>query len=136
MRRAIVGVTLCGLVLAGCAAPSQDIVEQRTDAAGHYAPTILVEVLQSAPARPYVVLADFDAQAPAGTTVAQLLARLQARAAALGANALIVQDISTHAASSLQFNPAGGQMTEVGGQLQPHLRAQAIRYRVAPSETP
>ena len=128
MRHAIVGVVLCGLVLAGCAAPSQEIVEQRTDAAAHYAPTVLVEVLRSAPARPYVVLADFDAQAPAGTTVAQLLARLQARAAALGANALIVQDLIRHAASTLQFNPAGGQVMEAGGQLLPHLRAQAIRY--------
>jgi hypothetical protein len=132
MQRLIAFMTLCGLVLTGCAAPSQEIVEQRVDLAAHYAPTTLVEVLQAAPTHPYALLAEFDAQAPAGTTVAQLLARLQSRAAALGANALIVQDLSTREAATVQFNPSGGQMTQTGGQLLPHLRAQAIRYITAP----
>lgn len=132
MQRPIAYLTLCGLILTGCAAPSQGIVEQRVDSAAHYAPTTLVEVLQEAPSRAYVVLAGFDAQAPAGTTVAQLLARLQSRAAALGAEALIVHDLSTRQASTVQFNPSGGQMTQTGGQLLPHLRAQAIRYVATP----
>ncbi|OIQ85466.1 hypothetical protein GALL_326980 [mine drainage metagenome] len=124
-RRALAAAGLA-LVLGGCAA-TQDVAVERVSAE-QYAPTSVVEVLQRAPARPYQLIARLDASGAAGTPVAQVLASLQAKAAALGANAIVVQDLSTRQQGTLQLDPSGGQMTQTAAQVVPHLKAQALRY--------
>ncbi len=114
-------------VVGGCAAGPQGVSVTRVDT-HEYPPSMLVEVLRHAPAQPYKVLARFDASAPAGTPIAQLLAQLQERAAAMGANAIIVQDLSTTEAASVQFNPSGGQFQQQPTQIVPRLHADAIRF--------
>ena len=114
------------LLLGACAA-TPDVAVQRV-AGAEYAPTSLVEVLQHAPARPYRVIATLEAGGAAGTPVAQVLAQLQAAASKLGANAIVVQDLSTRQQGTLQLNPAGGQITESAALVVPHLKAQALRY--------
>jgi hypothetical protein len=128
VRRALLGAGLAlAAALAACAAPQQNL-RMRIVSTEHYAPTQLVQVLQAMPAREHVVLAEYDASAPAGTSSAQLLAQLQASAAHLGADALVVHDLSTRSAATLQFNPSGGQFEQSAGEEIPHLRATAIRY--------
>lgn len=113
------------LLLSSCATTHD--VQVHREITRTFAPTALVEVLQAMPSQPYVRIATLDAQAPAGTPVAQILAQLQAKAAQLGANALVVQDLSTRQGGSLQYNPVGGQFTTTPAEIVPHLRAVAIR---------
>ncbi len=126
IERRVLAAAGLALLLGGCAA-SQDVAVERVSGA-QYAPTSVVEVLQHAPKQPYRVIAKLDARGAPGTPVAQVLASLQAKAAALGANAIVVQDLSATQAGTLQFNPSGGQMTQTAAQLVPHLKAQALRY--------
>jgi uncharacterized protein YceK len=118
-------LALCIGLLAGCA--SQQQVTVQTETTRTYPPVALVEVLQRPPALPFVRIAVLDASAPAGTPLAQVLAQLQAKAGALGANAIIVQDLSTQQNGAVQYNPSGGNFTTTPGALVPHLRAVAIR---------
>lgn len=113
------------LLLGACAAQQQVTVQRETHQT--FAPTALVEVLQQLPTQPYARIAVLDAQAPAGTPIAQLLAQLQIKAGALGANAIVVQDLSTKEGGSLQYNPSGGQFTTAPSVVLPHLRVIAIR---------
>jgi len=122
----IAALAAAGL-LAGCAAQQGGQVAVRMLATQSYPPVSLVEVLRQLPTGLYTRIAELDARAPAGTPVAQVLAQLQNRAGALGANAIVVQDLSTQEAGGLQYNPAGGQFTPSTGQTLPHLRAVAIR---------
>jgi hypothetical protein len=112
-------------LLAACAAQQQVTVRHETSQT--YSPEALVTVLQALPAQPYVRIAVLDIQAAAGTPKAQLLAQLQAKAGALGANAIVVQDLSTQETGGLQYNPAGGQFSSSSRVVLPHLRAIAIR---------
>jgi hypothetical protein len=113
------------LTLSGCAA-TQD-VQVRRETQQTFAPSAIVEVLSQAPSQPFVRIAVLDAQAPAGTPLAQVLAQLQAKAGALGANAIVVQNLSTQEGGSLQYNPSGGSFSNTPAVLIPHLRCIAIR---------
>jgi len=116
-------------LLGACAAQQQITVQQETRQT--FAPEALVEVLQQFPPQPYVRIAVLDIQAAAGTPAAQLLAQLQAKAGSLGANVIVVQDLSTKEGGTLQYNPAGGQFTTSPSIIVPHFRAVAIRTNPA-----
>lgn len=113
--------------LGGCAAPQEISVQRETSQT--FAPVSLVEVLHALPSSGYVRIATLDVQAPAGTPIAQLLAQLQAKAGALGANAIVVQDLSVRESGALQYSPSGGQFTQSPGELVPRLRATAIKIQ-------
>ncbi|MDD5031268.1 MAG: hypothetical protein PHH58_17530 [Rhodoferax sp.] len=112
-------------MLLGACAAQQGVTVQR-ETAQIYPATTLVQVLQTLPPHPFERIAVLDVQAPTGTPVAQLLAQLQATAGALGANAIVVQNLSQSEGGTLQYNPAGGQFTTTPSQTVPHLRAIAI----------
>ena len=114
------------LLIGACASQQQTISVQR-ESTQTFAPTTLVEVLQNLPSQPHVRIAVLNARAPAGTPLAQLLASLQAKAGALGANAIVVEDLSTREGGMVQYNPSGGQFTTTASTVVPHLRAIAIR---------
>ncbi|MGE0049303.1 MAG: hypothetical protein AB7T01_10275 [Acidithiobacillus sp.] len=120
------------LLLAGCAQGPLLHVDLRTQQS--YPPSTVVETLKAAPTRPYVVIAQMRAQAPAGTPGAQVLAALERKAAALGANAIIVQNHSQQTVSTLQFNPAGGNYENAPAQIIPIYDATAIRWRNAAAD--
>lgn len=122
-------LSAAALLLAGCAAQQGGLVTVRMLSTQPYSPVNLVEVLRELPSVPYVRIAELDARAPAGTPSAQVLAELQNRAGALGANAIVVQDLSTEETGGLQYNPAGGQFTTTASEIVPHLRALAIRIQ-------
>jgi len=116
---------LASALLGGCASQQEVTVQRETPQT--FAPTTLVEVLPALPAQGYVRIAVLDAQGQPGTPEAQLLAQLQAKAGALGANAIVVQNLSTSEGGTVQYNPAGGQFTTTPSVVVPHLRAVAIR---------
>lgn len=117
------------LALAGCA--QGPALRVQTVAQQSYPPSALVETLRAAPSRPYIVIARIHGQAPAGTPPAQVLAAIQRKAAALGADAVILQDRSQQTAATLQFNPAGGNYQNTPAQIIPIYDATAIRWTAA-----
>lgn len=124
LRWSVGFVVLLGL--AGCATGPQ-VVTHRVSAT-HYAPTSVVETLHAAPHRPYQVIAQLKAEAPAGTPPAQVVAMLEKRAQALGADALILHNQSTETPARLQYNPSGGNYQNVPAQVIPIFSGEAIRW--------
>lgn len=120
------------LVLSACAAQQEVTVQHETTQT--FAPTALVAVLRQLPTQPYVRIAVLDAQAPPGTPVVQLLAQLQAKAGALGANAIVVQNLSTKEGGTVQYNPSGGEFATTPSLVVPHLRAVAVRISTATTQ--
>lgn len=116
--------------LLGCAA--QQDVSVRLETGQQFAPSTIVEVLPALPPGGYVRIAVLDAQGAAGTPLAQLLAQLQSKAQSLGANAMVVENLSQRTQGSVQFNPSGGQFSVTAGSEIPHLRAVAIRLEKTP----
>jgi hypothetical protein len=115
------------LSLAACA-PGPEV--QVTDLSPQrYAPTSLIEALTAAPSRPYTVIAGLRIEGSPGTDRAQLLASLRQKAAALGANALIIHDESRTLPPSVAYNPSGGNYQAQGPQTIPILSAEAIRWK-------
>lgn len=129
---AVACLTAAVSILPGCA--SQQEVQVRLETTQQFAPTAYVSVLQKLPTKPYTRIGVLDAQAPAGTPLAQVLAELQNKAGALGANAIVVQDLSTKVGGTLQYNPSGGQFTTSPSEIVPHLRAEAIRLEAPGKE--
>lgn len=107
------------------AAPS---VQQLTT--NHYAPTQTVDVLSARPTAAFESIARLHLVDPTGVaTRSQLVAQLTATAKGLGANALVIEDVSLPDSAGVSFNPAGGQMqgtaTDAGTAS---ITALAIRY--------
>lgn len=123
LARSMLGMVVLGL--AACAAQQDVTVQRETNQI--FPATTLVAVLQALPAGAYERIAVLDVQGPPGTPTAQLLAQLQAKAAALGANAIVVEDLSTKQGGTLQYNPSGGAFTTSPTIIVPRLRAVAIR---------
>jgi len=116
--------------LGACAAngPADGVVIHPLSQAS-YAPTQTVDVLNAAPGGHYEALARLVVSDPTGAaTRSQLVAQLSDSARALGANALVVEQVAQSGAAGMAFNPAGGQMqgSTAGGSIS--VTALAIRY--------
>ena len=119
------------MFLGACATvnPSSAVVVEPVSTS-HYAPSQTVDLLNAPPAAPYEVLARLQLTDPTGTaTSSQLVAQLSSTAQGLGADALLVQQVSHSGGGGIAFNPSGGQMQPAsdGGTLS--VTAVAIRYR-------
>ncbi|MBU2768893.1 hypothetical protein HAP94_22695 [Acidithiobacillus ferrivorans] len=127
MKAITVGALVLGtLGLTGCAASSQVTVHPIST--HHYAPTSVVQALTSDPARPYVVIANLHASAPAGTPSAQVIASIEKRAASLGADAVILHNHSRSAPPQVQFNSSGGNYQNVPATVIPDYSGEAIHW--------
>lgn len=120
-----------GLVLAGCAssglvAPKVQLLSQ-----AHYAPTATIDVLNAPPATPFEPIARLQLADPTGAaSSSQLVAQLGETAKNLGANALVVEQVTREGGASVAFNPAGGQMqSDSAGTGVASVTALAIRYK-------
>lgn len=122
-------IAVAVIALAGCAttATTAPVVEQLTQA--HYAPTQTVDVLATAPAAAFERIARLRLSDPTGVaTQSQLVAQLADTAKALGANALVVEQVTRAGTPDVGFNPAGGQMQATGNGGAITVTALAIRY--------
>jgi hypothetical protein len=117
-------VALGGCATAGVAAPS---VVELTQA--HYAPTQTVDVLSAPPQAAFERIARLQLSDPTGVaTQSQLVAQLADSAKTLGADALVIEQVSRAGGTDVTFNPAGGQMQNTGNGGALAITALAIRY--------
>ncbi len=125
LRSAALVVAL--LVLAACATPP--VAPAQAPITSPYPPTANVEFLDAAPPRPYVEIGPLDAPGEPGMLRAQVLAQLREKARALGADAVIVHDVSYRAPVTQRLNPTTGFYETVGGQTVPAFKGIAIKFR-------
>jgi hypothetical protein len=118
---------LCAMVLVACTASQPQVV--RPTGTTVYPPTQFVEVLDSAPSRPYVEIGVIDVPGEPGALRAQVLAQVQASAQQIGADAVILRDTSRQAPTAPRLNPTTGQYDTTGGQLIPSYKGIAIKYK-------
>lgn len=59
----------------------------------------------------------------------QALAQIRAKAQQIGADAVILQDLSRTAPASQRLNPTTGQMEATGGQVIPAFKGVAIKFK-------
>ena len=119
---------LCAAVLvAACAAPQPDVI--RAPGAPVYTPTTNVDLLETAPARPYTEIGVIDAPGEPGALRPQVLAQIREKASQLGADAVILTDQSRRAPTTQRLNPTTGYYETVGGQVIPAYKGVAIKYR-------
>lgn len=118
---------LCAMVLVACT-PSQPQVVRPTGSTV-YPPTQYVELLDSAPSRPYVEIGVIDVPGEPGALRAQVLAQVRTSAQQIGADAVILHDTSRQAPSTPRLNPTTGQYDTIGGQLIPSFKGIAIKYK-------
>lgn len=118
------------LALAGCAssglvAPSVQRLSQT-----QYAATATVDVLSAPPATPFEPIARLQLADPTGAaSSSQLVAQLSETAKGLGANALVVEQVTHASGGAVAFNPAGGQMQQGNAATgATSVTALAIRY--------
>jgi len=114
-------------VLSACTPSSPEVI--RSAGSPVYPPTQYVDLLESAPARPYQEIAVIDAPGEPGTLRTQLIAQIRQQAQQLGADAVILQDLSRPAPVVTRLNPTTGTYDSIGGQLVPAFKAIAIKYR-------
>jgi hypothetical protein len=117
---------ILGLVMTGCATqPGLTVQSQMQET---YAPQSLVSAYTKPPQRPYVVIAVIKDQGTVNTSPAQIIAEIEKRAGALGANAVILTNESGRLPAQLSYNPSGGTYTSAPAQMVPKYSAEAIRW--------
>lgn len=115
------------LALAACATPPPETTRVAPGTA--YPPTANVEILEQAPTRPYVEIGTIDAPGEPGALRAQVLAQVRDKGRQLGADAVIVRDVSYRAPATQRLNPTTGFYETVGGQVVPAFKGVAIKFR-------
>jgi hypothetical protein len=113
--------------LPACTPSQSEIV--RPTGTQTYPPSQYVEILDSAPAKPYIEIGVIDAPGEPGALRAQVLAQIRSRAQQIGADAVVLQDVSRTAAATPRLNPSTGQYDTAGGQVIPAYKGIAIKYR-------
>ncbi len=115
------------LALAACATQQPKVAD--TPHGTTYPPTANVEILEQAPSRPYVEIGPIDAPGEPGALRAQVLAQIREKGRQLGADAVIVRDVSYRAPTTQRLNPTTGFYETVGGQVVPAFKGVAIKFR-------
>lgn len=113
--------------LPACTQIQPDVV--RTAGAPVYAPTQFVEILESPPTRPYQQIAEIDVAGEPGALRPQVIAQIRTKAQQIGADAVILQDLSRQAPASSRLNPTTGTYETTGGQLVPAFKGIAIKFK-------
>lgn len=114
-------------LLSACTQVQPDVV--RTAGAPVYPPTQFVEILESPPTRAYQQIAEIDVAGEPGALRPQVLAQIRTKAQQIGADAVIIQDLSRQAPTSSRLNPTTGTYETTGGQLVPAFKGIAIKYK-------
>ena len=120
-------VTLVALALAACTASQPDVV--RPAGAPTFAPTQFVDILETAPTRPYIEIGTIDVPGEQGAARTQVLAQIRTKAQQIGADAVILQDVSRQSPVVPRLNPTTGTYESTGGQTIPAFRGIAIKYK-------
>jgi hypothetical protein len=121
-------IPVAALILVACAPLAPDV--RRIDGAPALpVSATLPEVLDQAPTRPYAQIGVVDAKGAPGMTSVQVLARIREQAQQLGADAVILQDVSARAPTESKYNPVTGGYSIVQGDTIPAFKGYAIKYQ-------
>lgn len=115
------------VVLAACTASQPRVV--RTPGAPTFAPTQFVDLLEAPPTRAFQEIGTIDVPAEPGSSRTQVMAQIRTQAQMLGADAVILQDLSRQAPVVPRLNPTTGMNENTGGQSIPAFRGIAIKYK-------
>ncbi len=116
------------LLLVACAPLAPDV--RRTEGAPVFpASSFPPEVLAQAPSRPHVQVGVIDAKGVLGQTPSQVISRIREQAQQLGADAVILQDVSVRPPANSTFNPATGGFAVTQSDAIPAFKGIAIRYQ-------
>ena len=116
------------LLLVACAPLAPDV--RRVEGSPAFpASAFPPEVLEQAPARPHVQVGVIDAKGVLGQTPSQVIARIREQAQQIGADAVILQDVSVRPPANSTFNPATGGYAVTQGNAIPAFKGIAIRYQ-------
>ena len=118
---------LSAIALSACTPSQPEVV--RPTGTQTYPPTQYVEMLESAPARSYVEIGVIDAPGEPGALRSQVLAQIRTRAQQIGADAVILKDLSKAMPTTPRLNPTTGQYDSAGTQVIPAFKRIAIKYR-------
>lgn len=126
-RRGPLLLVLAAFALVACTPSQPEVVRPAGGAV--YAPTQYVEILEKAPSKPYTEIGVIDAPGEPGALRAQVMAQVRTKASQMGADAVILTDLSRPAPVTQRLNPTTGTYETVGGQMIPAFRGIAIKYR-------
>jgi len=116
------------LLLSACAPLAPDVI--RSEGAPVFPPaTYLPEVLEQPPARPYVQIGVVNATGVLDMVPSQVVARIREQAQQIGADAVILQDVSVRPPTDSTFNPATGGFAVTQGRAIPAFKGVAIRFQ-------
>lgn len=120
--------SLLVLLAAACAPLAPDVI--RSEGAPVLpASAYLPEVLEQAPNRPYVKIGVVDAKGVLGMVASQVVTRIREQAQQIGADAVILQDVSVRPPAESTFNPATGGFAVTQGNAIPAFKGIAIKYQ-------
>jgi hypothetical protein len=120
-------LTLAFIAMSACTPSQPEIV--RPLGATTYPPTQYVDFLERAPQRAYKEIAVIDTPSEPGALRSQVLAQIRTRAQELGADAVILQDLSRPSPVVTRLNPVTGNYETTGGQPIPVFKGVAIKYQ-------
>ncbi|ACD84132.1 hypothetical protein [Candidatus Methylacidiphilum infernorum] len=110
----------------GCAQQESVRVKRLTTEA--YSPSRYVEILNKAPKRRYLKIAELDIRGAEGSPKTELVGALSQKARELGAEALILEDRSVPIGNPFIMNTSGGMYDTNLNRYIPAYHAVAIRY--------
>ncbi len=128
MTRRDTAAVLVALALLGACAPSQPEFV-RTPGAPTYPATDYVELLDAPPSRAYKEIGTIDVAGETGALRAQVLTQIRAKAQQIGADAVILRDVSRVSSAQPRLNPTTGTYELSGGQTIPAFKGIAIKYQ-------
>jgi hypothetical protein len=128
INRALVVSMLGMALLVSACAPLQPKVVLR-EGVPTYPPSRYVELLKIAPKQPYQELAVIEATGTPGMYSVQVQEEVRKQAQQLGADAVILQDLSRVTAPESKLNPSLGSYELIPGEIIPAFRGIAIKYR-------
>jgi hypothetical protein len=127
-RRLLTANLIAVAVLLSACTPSQPGVVRQAGTPT-YPPTQFAEILEAPPARPYDQIAVIDVAGEPGALRTQVIAQIRAQAQQIGADAVILQDLSRTAPTAQRLNPTTGTYETTGGQAIPAFKGIAIKFR-------
>ena len=121
-------ILLVALLVAACAPLAPDV--RRVDGAPTFpAAAAPPDVLAQPPTKPYIQIGVVDAKGTPGMAPAQVVARIREQAQQMGADAVVLQDVSTRAPTESKYNPVTGGYTVTQGDPVPAFKGFALKYR-------
>ena len=86
-------------------------------------------MLESPPTRAYTEIGIIEVPGESGANRVQVLAQIRTKAQQIGADAVILQDLSRTVPTGQRLNPTTGLYESTGGQVVPAFKGVAIKYR-------